>query len=132
MKKSQLFFQVIVLILLSNLNLKSETIIAWGNNNNGQLGDSTNTTRNIPSKIGTAIDWKLITTGHNHTLAIKNDGNLLPLHKGKVKKVAIVGEFAQKPVTQGDGSAYVKGITMDKPYEDLKEAFDERVEPQEQ
>ena len=49
---------------------------AWGGNNNGQLGDSTNTDRNSPVQIGTATNWASISAGNSHTIAIKADGSL--------------------------------------------------------
>ena len=53
------------------------TLWAWGNNNQGQLGDGTNTTQpNVPTQIGSDADWAVITAGMLHTLALKSDGTL--------------------------------------------------------
>jgi alpha-tubulin suppressor-like RCC1 family protein len=53
------------------------TLWAWGFNTYGQLGDGTNTNRNVPTQIGTANNWASITDGNNfHSLAIKTDGTL--------------------------------------------------------
>ena len=49
---------------------------AWGTNGFGQLGDSTNTTRNSPNHIGTETNWKTVSAGSYHTAAIKTDGSL--------------------------------------------------------
>jgi hypothetical protein len=49
---------------------------AWGNNNHGQLGDGTNLSKNIPTRIGVGIDWKEIAAGEYYTVAIKTDGSL--------------------------------------------------------
>jgi len=60
-----------------NLALKSdESLWAWGNNDYGQLGDSTNTIKTIPTRIGTQNDWKQIFAGVNVSFALKNDGTL--------------------------------------------------------
>ena len=47
---------------------------AWGSNNNGQLGDGTNTDRNAPVKIMDSVAF--VSAGFYHTLAIKTDGSL--------------------------------------------------------
>jgi alpha-tubulin suppressor-like RCC1 family protein len=52
------------------------TLWAWGYNNDGQLGDGTNTYRNSPIQIGTATDWKTLASSSLHTLAIKTDSTL--------------------------------------------------------
>jgi len=60
-----------------NIALKPDgTLWGWGNNTNGQIGDGTTTSRNIPVKIGTANNWKTITAGWGHTVALKTDGSL--------------------------------------------------------
>lgn len=48
---------------------------ACGNNEYGQLGDGTNTTRNTPTKIGNDT-WASVSAGTQHTVAIKSDGSL--------------------------------------------------------
>ena len=54
------------------------TLWAWGSNGNGQLGlaDNLFSDKNIPTQVGTATNWKVISAGRNFTLAIKNDGTL--------------------------------------------------------
>ncbi|PZO27909.1 MAG: hypothetical protein DCF13_10355 [Flavobacteriaceae bacterium] len=52
------------------------TLWAWGNNENGQLGDGTTVSKNVPTQIGTATDWAKISCGSNHAVAIKNNGTL--------------------------------------------------------
>jgi len=54
------------------------TLWAWGANGNGQLGlaDNLFSDKNIPTQVGTASDWKLISAGRNFTLAVKNNGTL--------------------------------------------------------
>jgi len=58
------------------------TLWAWGNNEEGQLGDGTRTTRTRPVKIGTDTDWSSVSAnsynaGPNYyTVAIKSSGTL--------------------------------------------------------
>jgi alpha-tubulin suppressor-like RCC1 family protein len=50
---------------------------AWGRNNYGQIGDGTVTDKQIPTQEALAdMDWKKVSTGYNHTVAIKTDGTL--------------------------------------------------------
>ena len=60
-----------------SLAIDSEgTLYTWGNNQYGQLGDGTITSRSSPTKIGTKNDWKYIATGIGHSLAINEAGEL--------------------------------------------------------
>jgi alpha-tubulin suppressor-like RCC1 family protein len=49
---------------------------AWGNNNNGQLGDGTTTLRSSPTRIGSATNWEYVSTTETHSLAITTTGEL--------------------------------------------------------
>ena len=53
-------------------------LFTWGSNSWGQLGDGTTlfTSNNIPSQIGSSKNWKSISAGSAHTVAIKSDGTL--------------------------------------------------------
>lgn len=53
----------------------SGTIWAWGANSNGELGDNTTTSRSSPvSVIGGIVDWKDISAGGSHNLALRANG----------------------------------------------------------
>ena len=52
------------------------TVIAWGRNNFGQLGDGTTTDRNAPVPIGSDTNWVAVASGGYHTVALKSDGTL--------------------------------------------------------
>jgi alpha-tubulin suppressor-like RCC1 family protein len=54
------------------------TLWAWGNSNNGQLGNGGTGDIYTPYQIGFANDWNTVATGKSstHNLAIKNDGTL--------------------------------------------------------
>lgn len=57
--------------------IKSDsTLWAWGWNDQGQLGNGTNTEQISPVQIGTQTDWKQVSAGRNYTEAIKNNGTL--------------------------------------------------------
>lgn len=51
------------------------TLWAWGNNQNGRLGDGTEINRYSPIQIGTST-WKDIAAGAFHCVGIKSDGTL--------------------------------------------------------
>jgi alpha-tubulin suppressor-like RCC1 family protein len=50
------------------------TLLGWGYNTAGQLGDGTSEDQHSPVQIGT--DYLTISAGGYHTLAIKSDGTL--------------------------------------------------------
>ena len=54
------------------------TLWAWGDNSFGQLGDGTIGWFNssTPTQIGNATNWAYVSTGENHTAAIRGDGSL--------------------------------------------------------
>ena len=57
--------------------LQSSAIQCWGDNTNGQLGDQTTVSRNVPTAvIGLAGPAKGIAAGLDHTCAILNDGRV--------------------------------------------------------
>lgn len=51
------------------------TLWAWGNNENGRLGDGTTINRQAPVQIGNST-WKDIAAGNFHVIGIKSDGTL--------------------------------------------------------
>jgi len=52
------------------------TVLAWGNNNNGQLGDGSTTTRYNPVTVSGLSGMKSVAAGSGHTVALKNDGTI--------------------------------------------------------
>ena len=60
-----------------SLGLKNDgTLWAWGNNDNGELGDGTTTESLTPKQIGTDTDWVGIASSVYTSFAIKEDGTL--------------------------------------------------------
>jgi alpha-tubulin suppressor-like RCC1 family protein len=56
---------------------KDGSLWMWGRNRYGQLGDGLSTTNvDIPIQVGTGKDWKYVSLGGYHTLAIKANGSL--------------------------------------------------------
>ena len=53
------------------------TLWTWGRNSSGQLGDNTTTQRQTPvTTFAGGTNWKQVSAGSLHTLAIKTDGTL--------------------------------------------------------
>jgi alpha-tubulin suppressor-like RCC1 family protein len=69
----------------------------WGRNNEGQLGDFSNTQRNAPvtTFIG-GTTWKQVSAGDFHTAAIKTDGSLWTWGRNS--------DYAQLGINIGGGS----------------------------
>lgn len=51
-------------------------LMGWGLNQFGQLGDNTVNPKNIPTQIGTDVNWQTVVTGYFHSLAKKTTGTL--------------------------------------------------------
>jgi len=51
-------------------------LMGWGLNQFGQLGDNTVFPKNIPTQIGTDVNWQTVVTGYFHSLAKKTTGTL--------------------------------------------------------
>jgi alpha-tubulin suppressor-like RCC1 family protein len=49
---------------------------AWGLNAEGQLGTGSTVGSSVPVQVGVANDWKQVSAGHRHNLAVKNSGQL--------------------------------------------------------
>lgn len=53
------------------------TLWLWGGNTSGQLGTNNNTFYSSPVQtVSSGTNWKLVTSGRYHTVAIKTDGTL--------------------------------------------------------
>jgi alpha-tubulin suppressor-like RCC1 family protein len=51
-------------------------LYAWGNGTGGKLGDGTIVSKSSPVQIGSLTDWKQISAGDSHTVAVKTGGTL--------------------------------------------------------
>ncbi|MBI5207049.1 MAG: Ig-like domain-containing protein, partial [Candidatus Firestonebacteria bacterium] len=75
--KKNIFWKKIVAGGTHSFGIKSDSSLwAWGNNEYGQLGDSTNENRGSPVKIGNDSNWISVAAGENHSLGIKSDNSL--------------------------------------------------------
>lgn len=52
------------------------TLWSWGNNENGALGNGTNTNYSVPIQVKNLTDVKKVSAGNNHAAALKSDGTL--------------------------------------------------------
>ena len=57
---------------------------------------------------------------------LKNNDKVLPIKEGKYTKVAIIGEFAENPRFQGNGSSEVKPTRVDNALEIIREEYGEK------
>ena len=56
---------------------KDGSLWTWGNNRQGQLGLGTSVSEYYePQRVGTENNWKSVSAGSHHTMAIKNNGTL--------------------------------------------------------
>ena len=59
------------------LALKTDgTLWGWGDNGQGQIGNSTVDSKSSPIQIGALTNWSQVSAGDNHTAALKTDGTL--------------------------------------------------------
>jgi alpha-tubulin suppressor-like RCC1 family protein len=54
---------------------------SWGSNLSGQLGLGDEIYRSSPVQVGSLTDWKDISTGGRHSLAIKTNGTSMVMGK---------------------------------------------------
>ncbi len=82
------------------INTNSE-LYCWGNNSVNQLGyDSTTPVISQPQQVGTDTDWANISSGENHSCAIKNDKTLWCWGRSNFGQAAQLAEADTKTPTQ--------------------------------
>lgn len=90
------------------LEIRNGQLWAWGMNAAGQLGDSTNTKRNIPVQIGTADNWICVTAGGYHSLGIRADGSLWAWGSNSSGQLGDgTTTFRNTPIRIGTGNTWV-------------------------
>ncbi len=61
-------------------------------------------------------------------ILLKNDEDILPIKKDKVKSIAVIGKCAETPMIQGGGSACVNPEKLDNALEKIKELAGDEIE----
>jgi alpha-tubulin suppressor-like RCC1 family protein len=56
--------------------LADGSLWAWGKNDQGQIGNATNTDQDTLARVGTSTDWTAISAGFGYAVALKADGSL--------------------------------------------------------
>jgi len=59
---------------------------------------------------------------------LKNDHNILPVTRSKYAKVALIGEFAENPRFQGNGSSEVKPTRLDRALDEITKDYGHEFE----
>jgi alpha-tubulin suppressor-like RCC1 family protein len=62
---------------LSLALLEGGTVMAWGDNSGGQLGDGTTVGRNVPGAVTGLSEGAAVSAGANHGLALLKDGTVM-------------------------------------------------------
>lgn len=98
----------------SAIGLKSDgTIWGWGQNTSHQLGIEGQDSYTTPVQIGTDSDWKQISLGSSHCMAIKTDGTMWGWGQNSAGQLGLGNSKSQNtPVQIGTENdwAYVKAI----------------------
>ena len=93
-----------------NLAIDSHgNLIAWGINNNGQLGDGTQTNRTIPTQIMDGTTFKEISAGGLFSLAIDSNGGLWASGSngiGQLGDGTTVSKSTPVKITNTDGTTF--------------------------
>jgi alpha-tubulin suppressor-like RCC1 family protein len=76
-----------------SLAIKTDgTLWAWGENLYGELGIGTHgpaADTNVPQQVGTDTDWKMVSAGSQHTIAIKTNGTLWVWGRNEVGELGL-------------------------------------------
>ncbi|MBS7787866.1 T9SS type A sorting domain-containing protein [Flavobacterium sp. CYK-55] len=96
-----------------SLALKSDgTLWAWGQNDQGQLGDGTIINRVVPTQIGTDTDWSTIDAIGFNSMALKSNGTLWTWganYYGQIGNGSFgSGAFNSTPTQVGNDSDWIK------------------------
>jgi len=86
------------------------TLWAWGNNNDGQLGNgSTYTHQALPLKVGNDSSWSKITNGFHFSIALKEDSTLWAWGRNSRRQLGLSGSTSNRtsPVIVNNDSNWV-------------------------
>ena len=89
------------------------TLWTWGNGANAELGNNDTTNRSTPvTTFSGGTNWKQVSTGTNHTAAVKTDGTLWTWGNGSVGQLGINDTINRStPVTTFAGGTNWKQVS---------------------
>jgi alpha-tubulin suppressor-like RCC1 family protein len=87
-----------------------KTVMAWGSNANGQLGDGTNNDSNIPVQVTNLTDIIRVAAGKYHSVAVKSDGTVWGFGKNESGQLGNGGTVNSNIPVQVSGLANITGI----------------------
>jgi alpha-tubulin suppressor-like RCC1 family protein/formiminotetrahydrofolate cyclodeaminase len=85
--------------------LANTTVMAWGNNGFGQLGDGSTATREVPVAVKGLIGVRGIAAGYNHSLALMSNGTVMAWGNNES------GQLGTGNTTESEVPVAVKGLT---------------------
>jgi len=85
--------------------LANGTVMAWGNNGFGQLGDGTTVTREVPVEVKGLTGVKTIAAGGDHSLALLSSGKVMAWGDNES------GQLGIGSTTESEVPVEVKGLT---------------------
>ncbi len=87
-----------------------KTVMAWGSNTDGQLGDGTNTDSNTPVQVANLTDVTRISAGKYHSVAIKEAGTVWCFGKNESGQLGNGGTASSNVPVQVPGLTGISGI----------------------
>jgi alpha-tubulin suppressor-like RCC1 family protein len=93
-------------------NFRQPTLFTWGAGSSGQLGNFANTSRTTPvTTFAGGTTWKQVSSGYNHTAAVKTDGTLWCWGDGGDGRLGDgTGTNRNTPVTTSTGGTTWKSV----------------------
>jgi alpha-tubulin suppressor-like RCC1 family protein len=91
------------------------TIWCWGNNAYGQLGnnDITLVSKSSPVQVGALANWRQISAGYTHTVAIANDGNLWAWGSNLYGQLGIIPPMTTSIITTTGAGTWTSPTSWD-------------------
>ena len=83
------------------LSRTDDSLWCWGSDGNGQLGNGTDGSQQVPDRIGSFARWRAVSAGGTHTCALRTTGQLSC--SGGVQGPARQRRASQRPERSGAG-----------------------------